>query len=58
MARRGISRKSADKQAANFVRQGLALGKPRHKARDDGLIHSVGTARSYQQALTLFCRWI
>ena len=22
------------------------------------MIHSIGTARSYQQALTLFCRWI
>ena len=57
MARR-TSRRSPDKQAAFFVRKGLALGKPRHHARDDGLIHSIGTARSYQQALKLFCRWI
>ena len=57
MARR-TSRRSPDKQAAYVVRKGLALGKPRHQARDDGLIHSLGTARSYQQALTLFCRWI
>ena len=57
MARR-ISRRSADKQAAYFVRRGLALGSPRHKSRGDGRIHSIGTARSYQQALTLFCRWI
>ena len=57
MARR-TSRRSPDKQAAFFVRKGLALGKPRHQARDDGLIHSIGTARSYQQALKLFCRWI
>ena len=57
MARR-TSRRSPDKQAALFVRKGLALGKPRHRFRDDGLIHSIGTARSYQQALKLFCRWI
>ena len=58
MARRKISRRSAEKQAAHFVRLGLALGKPRHKARKDGLIHSLGTARAYQQALTLLGRWI
>ena len=57
MARR-TSRRSPDKQAAFFVRKGLALGKPRHQARDHGLIHSIGTALSYQQALKLFCRWI
>ena len=58
MPRRKISRRSAEKQAAHFVRLGLALGKPRHKARKDGLIHSLGTARAYQQALTLLGRWI
>ena len=57
MARR-TSRRSPDKQAAFFVRKGLALGKPRHQSRNDGLIHSIGTARSYQQALKLFCQWI
>ena len=57
MARR-TSRRSPDKQAAFYVRKGLSIGKPRHQARDDGLIHSIGTARSYQQALKLFCQWI
>ena len=58
VARRSVRRRSAEKQAAYIVRRGLALGKPRHKNRNDGLIHSIGTGRAYQQALTLFCRWI
>ena len=58
MVQRSISRRSADKQAEYFVRRGLALGKPRHKSRNKGMIHSLGTARSYQQALKQFCTWI
>ena len=57
-AQHSVRRRSAEKQAAYIIRRGLALGKCRHNSRNDGLIHSIGTGRSYQQALTLFCRWI
>jgi len=40
------------------VRRALALGEARHEARDDGRIHSVGTARVYEQALTGAARWM
>ena len=52
-----IFRKPA-KQAARAVRRVLALNTPRHDNRDDGRIHSVGTARSYQQALTRVAAWM
>ena len=52
-----IFRKPA-KQAAQAVRHVLALNTPRHDNRDDGQIHSVGTARSYQQALTRVAKWM
>ena len=45
-------------QAARMIRGGLALGKARHNSRNDGKIHSRGTARAYQSGLTLFCDWI
>ena len=50
-------RKAAD-QAAHAVRRNLALRSARHINRDDGKIHSVGTARAYQQALTLAAQWM
>lgn len=46
-----VSRRSAKSQAAHAVRQKVALGKPRHGNRDDGVIHSKGTARSYESSL-------
>ena len=52
-----IFRKPAN-QAARAVRNVLALRTPRHGNRDDGQIHSVGTARSYQQALTRVAEWM
>ena len=52
-----IFRKPAN-QAARAVRNVLALKTPRHDNRDDGRIHSVGTARSYQQALTRVAEWM
>ena len=51
-----IFRKPAN-QAAKAVRNVLALKTPRHDNRDDGKIHSVGTARSYQQVLTRVAEW-
>ena len=50
-------RKTTD-QAARAVRRRLALGSPRHDNRDDGKIHSVGTARAYQQALSVAAGWL
>ena len=52
-----IFRKPAN-QAARAVRNVLALRTPRHDNRDDGKVHSVGTARSYQQALTRVAAWM
>ena len=46
------------RQAAYWIRHGLALGSPRHGNYSDGKIHSLGTARNYQQSLTLFYRWL
>ena len=48
----------AANQAEHWIRKGLALGTPRHGHQKDGKIHSLGTARNYQQSLTLFCRWL
>ena len=46
-----------EKQAAKAVRKSLALGEPRHSQREDGRIHSVGTARGYLQAMKTLARW-
>ena len=50
-------RKAAD-QADRVIRRSLALKTPRHDNRDDGKIHSRGTARAYQQALTGAAQWL
>ena len=50
-------RKPAD-QAARAVRRRLALNTSRHDNRNDGKIHSVGTARAYQQALAGISTWL
>ena len=44
-------------QARKAVSRVLALGQPRHGNSGDGKIHSIGTARSYEQALTLAVEW-
>jgi hypothetical protein len=43
--------RSPKAQSDHAVSQKVALGKGRHDHRDDGKIHSVGTARGYEQAL-------
>ncbi|MBI2355282.1 MAG: site-specific integrase [Deltaproteobacteria bacterium] len=43
--------RSAKAQSEHAISQKVALGKGRHDHRDDGRIHSVGTARGYEQAL-------
>ena len=44
-------------QAARMVKQASAFSKARHTSRNDGKIHSLGTARAYRSALTLACEW-
>ncbi len=46
------------RQAERMIRRRLALKSPRHGNHDDGKIHSVGTARAYQQALTGASEWL
>ena len=50
-------RKATD-QAERMIRRRLALRSARHTNRDDGKIHSRGTARAYQQALTGAAQWL
>ena len=50
--------RSPKKQAEKAVGRVMALGKPRHGNRDDGKIHSLGTARAYQQQLKLVAEWL
>jgi hypothetical protein len=44
-------------QARQAVQALLALGQPRHAHRASGRIHSVGTARNYEQALKGVATW-
>ncbi|MBU5636554.1 site-specific integrase [Geomonas sp. Red69] len=50
--------RSVKSQAEHAVSNKVALGTGRHDHRDDGKIHSVGTARGYQQALKGFANYI
>jgi integrase len=50
--------RSASAQAEHAVSRKLALGKGRHDHRNDGRIHSVGTARGYEQALKGFAEYL
>ena len=50
-------RKAVD-QAERMIRRNLALRSARHTNKDDGKIHSRGTARAYQQALTGAAQWL
>ncbi|HBI14525.1 MAG TPA: integrase [Desulfobulbaceae bacterium] len=50
--------RSASAQADHAVSRKLALGKGRHDHRNDGRIHSVGTARGYAQALKGFAEYL
>jgi integrase len=44
-------------QARKAISKVLALGQPRHGNSGDGKIHSVGTARTYEQSLKLAVEW-
>ena len=50
--------RSARTQAEHAISCKLALGQGRHDSQDDGRIHSVGTARNYEQALRGFAEYI
>ena len=50
--------RSPVKQAEKAVSRVMALGTPRHGNREDGKIHSLGTARAYQQQLKLAAEWL
>lgn len=50
--------RKAKNQAARAVTQRIAVGSARHDNRNDGKVHSFGTARAYQQALTGISKWL
>jgi integrase len=50
--------RSAKAQAKHAVSRKLALGQGRHDHQNDGRIHSVGTARGYEQALKGFAEYL
>lgn len=50
--------RSPKAQAEHAISQKVALGRGRHDHRDDGLIHSVGTARNYAQALKNYTNYL
>ena len=50
--------RNAKAQAAHAVKQKLGLGQARHVSRHDQKIHSLGTKRNYEQALTRLTEWI
>ena len=53
-----ISFRSPAKQAAHAVRQLTVHGTPRHGSGNCGQIHSKGTERAYEQALTGLVEWL
>ena len=50
--------RSARSQAEHAISCKLSLGQGRHDNQEDGRIHSVGTARNYEQALKGFAEYI
>lgn len=50
--------RSPKKQAEKAIGRVMALGSPRHGNKEDGKIHSLGTAREYQQHLKLTAEWL
>lgn len=50
--------RSTRAQAEYAISQRIALGKGRHDHQRDGRIHSVGTARGYEQALKGFAEYL
>jgi len=50
--------RNAKSQAQHAVKQKLSIKIARHTARHDQKIHSIGTARNYEQALTHITKWL
>jgi integrase len=50
--------RSAKTQAKHAVKIKLGIGSARHIQRNDKKIHSLGTARNYEQALTRLTQWL
>ena len=50
--------RSAKAQAEHAVSRKIALGTGRHDHQNDGRIHSLGTARGYEQALKGFADYL
>lgn len=50
--------RSARAQAEHAVSKKVSLGKGRHDHQGDGRVHSVGTARGYEQALKGFVEYL
>ena len=50
--------RNAKSQAKHAVKQKLGIKVARHTQRHDQKIHSLGTARNYEQALTRLTKWL
>ena len=50
--------RSSKAQAEHAVSRKVALGTGRHNHPNDGRIHSLGTARGYEQALKGFANYL
>lgn len=50
--------RKAKAQVAHALKQKLGIGKARHTNRNDQKIHSLGTQRNYEQALTRLTHWL
>jgi integrase len=50
--------RNAKTQAKHAVKQKLNINSARHTQRHDRKIHSLGTARNYEQALTRLTNWL
>ncbi len=50
--------RKAKAQAQHAVKLNLEIGKARHTNRKDNKVHSLGTKRNYEHALTRVVSWI
>lgn len=50
--------RNAKKQAKHAVKTKLGIGTARHTKKNDLKVHSLGTARNYEQALTRLTKWL
>lgn len=50
--------RSSRSQAEYAISECLAIGESRHDYKDDGLVHSLGTARAYETALVSFANYL